>query len=439
MARSVTTWARTWSAASLLPLLLACSGEGKDTEAIEGLVGILVTPDPVVVPLGGTAQLRATGLLESRESVDLTALVTWTSSTDGVASVRNGLDREGELEGVSPGAAVVTARYSGLRSPGVAVTVTDAALLRLTVSPDDVVAVAGEKVQLSASAGFSDGSSGDVTGQVRWITDDGDVAQLSGDGRLSAVAAGETTIRAEWDGVTSEAVGVEVLPEATGKPDLVISSMSGSAAGGWVSLSVQVENVGGASAGEFWVDAWGDPGSTPQIGDVGDDYVLLSYLGPGQTQTLSFDLPGDSSAYVLADTNDDIDESDESNNAASGPLSGAGGGSGGPDLSVSYFDYAADAYSIYYYVEVYNSGDEAADSFFVDLFVDLDEAPQLGDYGDAYELFDGLGAGEYAGMDALVDTWCGWCWSWALVDSLDWVEEADESDNIAGPLDVYSK
>lgn len=426
------------SAASLL-LLAACAGEGKDADTIEGLVGILITPDPVVVPVGGAAQLRATGLLESRESVDLTALVKWQSADDDVVSVRNGLDREGELEGIAAGAAAVTARYDGIRSPGVTVTVTDAALLRLTVSPDDVVAVAGETVQLSASAGFSDGSSGDVTGQVRWITGDGDVAQLDGGGRLSAVAEGETTIRAVWDEVESEPVSVSVLPESSGKPDLVISSMSGSSAGGWVSLSVQVENVGGASAGEFWVDAWGDPAGTPQIGDVGDDFVLLSYLGPGQTETLSFDLPSDSSVYVLADTNDDIDESDESNNASSGSVSGGGGSSGGPDLSVSYFDYVADEYSIYYYVEVYNSGDEAASGFFVDLFVDQDDAPQIGDYGDEYELFDDLGAGEYAALDILVDTYCGWCWSWVLVDSLDWVAESDEEDNVEGPLDVFSK
>jgi hypothetical protein len=428
-----------WSVASLLLVLLGCSGDKGGEVAIEGLVGILITPDPVVVPVGGSAQLSATGLLDSRESIDMTALVQWQSSSPEVARARSGLDREGELEGLSSGETMITARYDGITSPGAVARVTDAELLRLTVSPPDLTLATGEAVQLMAAAGFSDGSSGDVTGQVRWITSDGDVAQLSPGGRLSAVGEGAATVTVEWSSVESEPASVTVLPQSSGAPDLVISAMSGSVADGLVSLSATVENVGASSAVEFWVDAWGDPSGTPAIGDVGDDFVLLSYLGAGQSQALSFDLPGSSGVYVLADTNDDVAESDESNNSASGAVTSGGGGSGGPDLTVSYFDYIADEYSIYYYVEVFNAGDEAAGGFYVDVFVDEDSAPEIGDYGDEYELMDGLGAGERVSMDALVERWCGWCWSWVLVDSLDWVEEANEADNVAGPMDVYSK
>jgi hypothetical protein len=429
-----------WSATSLLALL----GCGGDAEKVEGLVGILVTPDPVIVPVGGRTQLYATGLLEDRESIDMTHLVKWKSPDEAIASVGNSLDAEGLLTGHTPGSASAYAVYEGIQSPSIVITVTDAELLRLTVSPDAIVAATGDHIQLAAEAGFSDGSSGDVTGQVRWITDDGAVAQLSGEGLLTAAGAGSTEIVAEWDGVTSEPVPVTVSGSSGGKPDLTISALTASAAGGIVDLTVQVTNSGGSSASEFWVDVWGDPSSTPAIGDIGDDYVLLSYLGPGQSTSLSFDLYADSTVHVLVDTNDDIDESSESNNASSAAVSsggggGGGGGSDGPDLVIPYFDYIADEESIYYYIEIDNQGDEAADSFYVDVFVDAYSEPAINTDGDDYTLISGLSAGETAYAEFLIDTWCHWCWSWAVADSLDWVDEDNENNNVSGPLDVYSK
>jgi hypothetical protein len=425
-----------WSAASLL-LLVGCKGGEPE---IEGLVGILVTPDPVIVPVGGATQLYATGLLEDRQSIDMTHLVKWRSPDDGVASVGNGLDSEGVLTGHAAGSAVASAAYEGIVSPSIVVTVTDAELLRLTVTPDDIIAATGDAIQLAAEAGFSDGTSGDVTGQVRWITDDGGVAQLSGNGLLTAAGSGSTEIIAEWDGVSSESVDVTVTGASSGKPDLTITALTASSAGGIVDLTVQVTNTGGASAGELWVDVWGDPSSSPSIGDIGDDYVLLSYLGPGQSDSLSFDVSAEDSVAVLVDTNDDIDESDESNNAASAVVSsGGGGGEGGPDLVIPYFDYIADDETIYYYIEVENQGDEAADSFYVDVFIDEYNSPTIGTDGDDYTLLDGLSPGESAAAEFLIDTWCHWCASWAVVDSLDWVDESNESNNIDGPLDVYSK
>ena len=111
-----------WSASSattsivakglLLAALVGCTDKG-GPEEIEGLVGILITPDPVVVPVGGETQLVATGLLESRDSVDLTALVNWRVSSDNIINVRGSLDREGELEGLKAGKSTVVAHALG--------------------------------------------------------------------------------------------------------------------------------------------------------------------------------------------------------------------------------------------------------------------------------------------------------------------------------------
>lgn len=425
-----------WSAASLL-LLVGCTG---DQPELEGLVGILVTPDPVVLPVGGSTQLTATGLLEDRESIDMTNLVTWRAPDASVASVGSGMDQEGVLTGHLAGRAGVFASYDGLSSPSIVVTVTDAELLRLTVNPDAIVAATGDVIQLAAEAGFSDGSAGDVTGQVRWITDDGGVAQLTSSGLLTAAGDGSTQIMAEWDGVSSEPVPVTVSGVASGTPELSLSALTASSAGGVVDLTVQVTNTGAGSAGAFWVDVWADPSSTPSVGDIGDDYILLSYLGPGQSESLSFQLSASELVYVLVDTNDDVDESDESNNVGSAQVSSGGsGGSGGPDLVIPYFDYLADESTVYYLVEIANQGDSGTESFYVDVFIDENDAPAIGTDGDDYVLISSLSAGESTYAEFYIDTWCHWCWSWAVTDSLDWIDETNEDNNVEGPLDVFSE
>ena len=128
-ASSATT--STVAKALLLALLVGCTDKG-GADKIEGLVGILITPDPVVVPVGGEAQLTATGLLDSRDSMDLTALVNWQAESDSTIKVRGSLDREGELEGLEAGKSTVVARYNGIVSPPATVTVTRTARVPVT-------------------------------------------------------------------------------------------------------------------------------------------------------------------------------------------------------------------------------------------------------------------------------------------------------------------
>ena len=139
------------------------------------------------------------------------------------------------------------------------------------------------------------------------------------------------------------------------------------------------------------------------------------------------------------DTNDDVEESDESNNAGSAQVSSGGsGGSGGSDLVIPYFDYLADEGSIYYLVEIANQGDTSTESFYVDVFVDADDEPVIGTDGDDYVLISSLAAGESTYAEFYIDTWCHWCWSWAVTDSLDWIAETNEDNNTYGPMDVFS-
>jgi hypothetical protein len=424
--------------------LWACKGD-KDTEGgFDGeLLGILVVPDEVVVPQGDTVQLTATGLLEGRQTIDLTSSVEWSTSDGSVAAVSEALDAEGELSAFAVGTVEIRAIYEDFESPVATAHVTDAELQRLSISPDQVSLVVGESVQLTANALFSDGSGGDVTNQVRWVTSDGAVGQLS-DGELSAVGQGSAEIHVEWEGTSSDTIPISVQSGgSSGSADLHVSAASGSLAGGVLDLSVTIENQGSLSASSFWLDVFINPSSTPGMGDLGTDFVWVDYLAADGTETFDFQLEVDGSSasvYVLVDSGEAVDEESESNNGFSASVSESTGGStSGPDLEITYFSYLSHHEALYYYVDITNSGDEAASWFFVDLYIDESSAPSTHQDGDDYVYVDELSAGETAYADFLVEEYCTYCWSWVQVDGYESVEESDEDNNIEGPLTVESE
>lgn len=428
---------------ALLLLLSGCIfGKKGDDAALEGLVGVLVSPESVVVPDGGEVQLVATGLFDDRTTRDVTSVVEWASADGGVASVSNDLDDEGLLEGRGLGETEVWAIAGDATSNRVAVTVTDAGLLGLTVEPDPIQLGEGQTVQLVANAAWSDGSRGDAAAQVRWVTEDGSVAQIASGGLLTAAGEGETTIKAVWEDVESQPVPVTVLAGSV-EPDLYVRAAEGVGGGGAITLSVTVANAGEGGAGGFWVDAWVDPGGEPDFGGTGDDFVLVDWVGPGDETEVQLTLyagSGSHDVWVLVDTNEEVAESDEGNNTFSTTVSGGSGGGGddgGPNLEVTYFDYLVDWESIYYYVDITNSGNEDVGEFYVDLFVDQSREPELYDDGDDFTSIPSLDAGDTTYADFLVDNLCGsYCQSWILIDGYDYVEETDEGDNVAGPLYV---
>jgi len=426
----------------LMGLLTGCPTPAIDDTGAHDweLVGILVTPETVVVPLGGEVQLTATGLYGDRTSRDITATVDWSSSGSSIAEVSNGLDAEGILSGVSVGEVTITASLDDQASPDVRVTVTDAALLGLTVEPSELTLERGDTVQLQAVAAWSDGSRGDAASQVRWITGDGSVVQLESGGLLSAAGVGNTSIHAAWDDLSSPDVPVEVLSSAA--PDLAITHVEGVAGTEDVTLTVTVENQGTAGAAWFWLDVFIDPDDPdPGPEDFGDGFTMVEYAGPGEQVEVSFSLLASEGSHDLVaavDLVDEIEESNESNNTWSGSITVDGGTNEGPNIAVTYFDWIADEVSIYYAVDVTNTGAESVSEFYVDLYIDELDAPELGSDGDTFVTVTGLDAGETVFADFLIGGWCETCWSWILADSYDFVAETDESDNVAGPLTVES-
>ena len=116
-------------------------------EPIDGeVIGILISPEKVILPLGESVQLVATGLMDNRTSRDLTPYVTWMTANGSVASVSNSLDSEGLLTGASVGSTKIRAHYEEVFSVDVDVEVTEASLVGLAIEPKEITVQEGQEV-----------------------------------------------------------------------------------------------------------------------------------------------------------------------------------------------------------------------------------------------------------------------------------------------------
>ncbi|TVQ90752.1 MAG: hypothetical protein EA397_11775 [Deltaproteobacteria bacterium] len=413
-------------------------------DPLSELVGILISPERITLPLGDEVQLKATGLRADRTTSDLTFAVTWTSSAPETVEVSNRLDREGIAQGVQTGSAEIVASMGSIESPPARAQVTEASLVGLTVQPSSVTIEQGRTVQLSAEAGFSDGTRSDASSQALWSTDDPGVATLASGGRLTAVRAGTTSIQAQWGEVVSSAIPVEVKAQAM--PNLTISGVTAEVGGGFVTLSVTSENLGEVGASDFWLDVFLNPPSPPGPGDLGVDFRRIPWLGPGETRRTTFQFPidpGNHTIVVVIDIEEEVEESDETNNHFSHGLTVASDAIGGPNLTIPYFEYVADSADdmVLYGIEVENTGSEAAGPFYVDIWTHSVEDPTDSGLGDEFTRIEGLPAGstvtaDFFFVDFTSVSGCTYCWSWTMADTNNEVDETDETDNVAGPLEV---
>ncbi|MBE3123251.1 MAG: carboxypeptidase regulatory-like domain-containing protein, partial [Planctomycetes bacterium] len=148
---------------------------------------------------GQSAQFTATATLSNSTTQVVTAC-SWSSSNTAVATISG----SGNATAVASGETDIRCLYQGvtgaarLRVDAVAVTPTG---LTATGSPTDLFP--NQTVQLTATARMSDGSSQDVTGQATWSSSNAAAASVSSTALVTAVAVGDTDIRAAWQGLTA--------------------------------------------------------------------------------------------------------------------------------------------------------------------------------------------------------------------------------------------
>lgn len=167
--------------------------------------GLSLSPPTARIGLQGVVPFVATAVYTDGTALDVTELSGWTSSNPTIASVRNDTGFRGVAVGLNSGNVTITASFNGHLGTA-ALSVSNANLSDLFISPAVVRTGIGIDVQFSVSGIWTDGTTADLTRVATWSSSANAVAVISNaigsQGLATTLSAGVTTIGAAWAGST---------------------------------------------------------------------------------------------------------------------------------------------------------------------------------------------------------------------------------------------
>ncbi len=187
--------------ATITAQLGSVSGNGSLVVEASPLISVQVTPTNATVAEQTGVEFDAIGTFADGSTENLTNSVSWTSSPISVATVSDTAGTSGLATGIAPGTATITALFAGLVGTA-SLTVTNAELTSITITPSDPSVALGGSQQFTATGNFSDGTTEDLTTQVGLTSSNVNVATIDARGLANAAGIGTTTITASMNGVT---------------------------------------------------------------------------------------------------------------------------------------------------------------------------------------------------------------------------------------------
>lgn len=227
-------------------------------------------------------------------------------------------------------------------------------------------------------------------------------------------------------GDTNFTIGVR---EIGTQPDLEVVITSANSDGINLNLNYTVYNNGLTASGSFRVDAWADLASPPVFGATGDGSQTLSSIAAYGSTSGSFSIPtsaASGTAYMTVDSASAVTEADETNNTTAGEAWVATE----PDLQVTIQNVYADGTNVRIDYRVDNTGSRNAGAFAVDFWADAASAPVPPATGDTSTAFTSLTAGSYTTGSVTIANTSASGTAYAVVDTLDAVNESNESNNV---------
>ncbi|MBY6016929.1 Ig-like domain-containing protein [Halomonas denitrificans] len=172
------------------------------------ITAIQVTPSPLSLAKGHQQQLRAIATYSDQTTAEITEQVQWRVMDSTLATV----SQSGRITAEAVGETILTAEHDGVTSPPVTVTVTNAVITAIQVTPSPLLLAQGQQQVMTAMALYSDHTTANITATADWVSDDERVATISSAGLLTAAAQGSTGISARQDNITSNVINVDVTP-----------------------------------------------------------------------------------------------------------------------------------------------------------------------------------------------------------------------------------
>jgi uncharacterized protein YjdB len=164
------------------------------------IASIAIVPSPAIALQSGEIHaFTATATLNDGTTRDVTTTVLWSSTNEAAAVVGNTQLDQGVVRAVAPGDASILATDAATHVQGRSVVfVTGGApiLQAILVTPNPSVVAVGQTAPFEALGIYSDGTNKNLTTSVTWSSSRTDVASVDGDGVVTGVVAGDTTITA---------------------------------------------------------------------------------------------------------------------------------------------------------------------------------------------------------------------------------------------------
>lgn len=171
------------------------------------LQSVAVTPASATLPKGYQKQFTATATFKNGTStftLDVTTSAAWTSSSTATATV----NAKGVATAKAAGSTTIKATYGGMFGTA-ALTVSNATLVSIAITPNPVSIAKGASTQLTATGTFNDNSTLDITTQVNWTSSAKSIASVNAKGKLTGKKVGTATVTAK-KGTVSGTVAVTI-------------------------------------------------------------------------------------------------------------------------------------------------------------------------------------------------------------------------------------
>lgn len=197
--------------------LISASYNGKSIYAQLNVVNstaetLVITPASTVIPKGTATQYRAFLTTSSGDVIDVTTKVSWQVTDSSIATI----DADAWLSALKMGSTSITASLihnAKTLTAIAALTVNNAQLSTLAISPVDGIFPVGKIGAYRAHAYFSDGSVIDVTRASTWNIADPSIGTIIHTGIFAgdsvALSPGKTTVNASFNSITAD-TGLEV-------------------------------------------------------------------------------------------------------------------------------------------------------------------------------------------------------------------------------------
>ncbi len=175
------------------------------------LASIAIGPQAPAIALGTSQQFTATGTYTDGSTQDVTSVVSWSSSDATVAIISNTVGSYGLATSSGQGSATITATFSSVSS-STTITVGQATLSSIAVTPSSISVALGYSEQFTAIATFSDGSTQDVTQSATWASSSPTVAVVNSTGLAASMLVGTTSVSASFGPAVGSALLTVISP-----------------------------------------------------------------------------------------------------------------------------------------------------------------------------------------------------------------------------------